>query len=181
MGSPGWEGQAEPKDKGTDAGKASPRTSPRLWMNWEGFSVFKVLLDSLELMILSKLQEVVKDREDGALQAMRSHSRTWQRLNNNNNATYNFEQTERTHGASIFFRKDKMSMKKKRKCLWIESKKFTSLIWTVRGSVCMCLVYEMPTATLLTKLKTGINPNVHQLKCLNKFKDISQRNAHVWF
>ena len=74
-----------------------------------------------------------------------------------------------------------MSMKKKEKYLWIESKKFTSLIWMVRGSVCMCLVYEMPTATLLTKLKTGINPNVHQLKCLNKFKDISQRNAHVWF
>ena len=47
--------------------------------------------------------------------------------------------------------------------------------------MCLSLVYEMPTATLLTKLKTGINPNVHQLMWLHKFKNISQRNAHVWF
>lgn len=70
----GWarqDGKAkQSRETGTDARKASPRTSRCLSVNWEGFSVFKVLLESLGLMSLSKPQEAVKDREAGALQSM---------------------------------------------------------------------------------------------------------------
>ena len=43
---------------------------------------------------------------------------------------------------------------------------------------CACVLHGMPTAALFINLKTGINPNIHQLKWLNKFKDIPQKNAH---
>lgn len=131
MGSPGWEGQAEPGDG--DDRKASPgNPHDVLSVNWEGFSVFKVLLEGLGLMSLSKPQEAVKD---GSL-AHAVHV-------GHKNRTRPAPEQQQCNLQKLSKRRTRERLLSSEKKMSIDQKVNLHELgrW---GEVCLCLVYETP-------------------------------------